>query len=130
MLGSSISEALALVVCRSSSSNQGKKERSKCEHYGKMAHTKNKCRDLHGKLPDYKHKQRHGTAATTSTEDQCSKTESSPFTKEQLEALQKILIQDNLSQNSDIGTSSLAQKGNTLNAFAMPKEKSGLWIVD
>lgn len=74
--------------------------------------------------------QRRGNAAATSMKDRSSNTESSPFTKEQLEALQKILAQANLSQNSLIGTGSLVQKGNILNAFAIPKEKTGSLIVD
>lgn len=133
MLDSSTSDTSALVVRGSSSSNQGKKKKKKkpkCEHCRKMGHTKGKCRDLHGKPRNCKPKQRRGTAAATSTKDQCSIPRATPSLRNNWRLSKNTLTQANLSQNSVIGTSSLAEKGHSLNDFATPKQKSGSWIVE
>ena len=55
--------------------------------------------------------------------------EPNPFSKEQLEVLQKFFNQS--SQNTTVtGTGSLAQKGTFLNALSVKKEQQSSWIVD
>ncbi|KAK1589571.1 hypothetical protein Q3G72_035375 [Acer saccharum] len=54
-----------------------------------------------------------------------------PFSKEQIDLLQKLLIQSQSApSNSVIGTSSIAQKSNFLSALGVQTEKSSPWIID
>ncbi|KAL5567177.1 hypothetical protein UlMin_030341 [Ulmus minor] len=70
-----------------------------------------------------------------SSEDNAKQSESSPFSKEQLELLQKMLDpilsqQGATTSNSIIGFGTLAQKGNFLSALNVKRENLSPWIVD
>ena len=84
-------EGSALFTHSSSQNNRAGKGRPWCDHCKRPRHVKATCWKLHGKLADWKPSNRqdrdsHANAAT-STE---TSVENSPFTREQIEALQKM----------------------------------------
>ena len=92
-------ENSALVARGTQSNNnnhQTKKNRPWCDHCRKPGHTKETCWHLHGKPADWKpsrpQQNREGRGYTAATEEDTSGTISNPgpFSKEQLEALQKM----------------------------------------
>nr|CAN83808.1 hypothetical protein VITISV_026963 [Vitis vinifera] len=92
-------ENSALVARGTQSNNnnhQTKKNRPWCDHCRKPGHTKETCWHLHGKPADWKpsrpQQNREGRGYTATAEKDTSGTSSNPgpFSKEQLEALQKI----------------------------------------
>ena len=71
------------------------------------------------------------------TDEQSPQPEASPFNKEQMEMLQKLLSpllsvqsQTGSSSNQVIGSGTLAHKGNFLSAFTAGKKRKKPWIVD
>ena len=71
------------------------------------------------------------------TDEQSPQTKASPFNKEQMEMLQKLLSpllsvqsQTSSSSNQVIGSRTLAHKGNSLSAFTIGKKRKKPWIVD
>lgn len=74
--------------------NQREKGRPRCQYCQKLGHRKNGCWGLHRKPPGYKpcgqrdHQSSGNVVATPAKED------SSPFSKEQLDALQNLLLKD------------------------------------
>jgi len=112
-----------------------------CDHCNKSGHVKETCWKIHGKLANWKSsrltndKDRH--ANTISLDDNRDKntnlsTETSRFTKEQLEILQKLLNQNPLSHSSMLvsGYELLAQKGKFSKALTISKRYSSLWIIN
>ncbi|XP_059630495.1 uncharacterized protein LOC132273551 [Cornus florida] len=95
--------------------NQNNKNRPRCDHCHKTGHTRDTCWKIHGKPADWKPKnkwqpppEREGRGFTTTTDEQ-SPAETTLFSKEQMDLLQKIFSQSQ--SNSNIGTGSIAQKG-------------------
>ncbi|RVW35272.1 Retrovirus-related Pol polyprotein from transposon TNT 1-94 [Vitis vinifera] len=113
-------ENSALVARGTQSNNnnhQTKKNRPWCDHCRKPGHTKETCWHLHGKPADWKpsrpQQNREGRGYTAAAEENTSGTSSNPgpFSKEQLEALQKMVQQTLQSIGTTIGSASVAQKG-------------------
>ncbi|RVX10668.1 Retrovirus-related Pol polyprotein from transposon TNT 1-94 [Vitis vinifera] len=75
---------------------------------------------------------REGRGYTATTEEDTSGTSSNPgpFSKEQLEALQKMFQQTLQSTGTTIGTASVAQKGIFSHALNVRQENHTTWIVD
>ncbi|RVW59644.1 Retrovirus-related Pol polyprotein from transposon RE1 [Vitis vinifera] len=109
------------LVARGTQSNninhQTKKNRPWCDHCRKPGHMKETCWHLHGKPADWKpsrpQQNREGQGYTATAEGDTSGTSSNPgpFSKRQLEALQKMFQQTLQSTGTTIGTTSVAQKG-------------------
>ncbi|RVW64787.1 Retrovirus-related Pol polyprotein from transposon RE1 [Vitis vinifera] len=113
-------ENSALVARGTQSNNinhQTKKNRPWCDHCRKPGHMKETCWHLHGKPADWKpsrpQQNREGRGYTATAEGDTSGTSSNPgpFSKRQLEALQKMFQQTLQSTGTTIGTTSVAQKG-------------------
>ena len=101
------------------SDNRSRKGRPWCDHCKKNGHTRDACWKIHVTPVDWKptryffDKKSRGNHAAAG--EGTATTEASPFTKEQLEALQKMLSQLGQSTTTNpIGTRSLAHKGNFL----------------
>ena len=88
-------EGSALYTHNSSPNNKPRKGRPWCDHCKKLGHIKETCWKIHGKPADWKpsseryDRENHANAAATTGNNAGA----SPFTKEQLEALQKMLGQ-------------------------------------
>ncbi|RVW39091.1 Retrovirus-related Pol polyprotein from transposon TNT 1-94 [Vitis vinifera] len=132
-------ENSALVARGTQSNNnnhQTKKNRPWCDHCRKPGHTKETCWHLHGKPADWKpsrpQQNREGRGYTATAEEDTSGTSSNPgpFSKEQLEALQKMFQQTLQSTGTTIGTASVAQKGIFSHALNVRLENHTTWIVD
>ncbi|RVW87783.1 Retrovirus-related Pol polyprotein from transposon TNT 1-94 [Vitis vinifera] len=78
------------------------------------------------------HSNREGRGYTAAAEEDTSGTSSNPgpFSKEQLEALQKMFQQTLQSTGTTIGTASVAQKGIFSHALNVRQENHTTWIVD
>lgn len=78
------------------SDNKQKGERPWCEHCRKVGHIKDTCWKLHGKLVDWKprHHNDHDSKAYVAdvASDNSITSESTPFSKEQIETLQRSLV--------------------------------------
>lgn len=109
------------------SDNKQKGERPWCEHCRKVGHIKDTCWKLHGKPVDWKsrHRNDHNSKAYVANvaSDNSITSESTPFSKEQNEALQKII------GHSIQGAGLVAQK---VMPIALTASKGGMqpWIVD
>ncbi|RVW21058.1 Retrovirus-related Pol polyprotein from transposon TNT 1-94 [Vitis vinifera] len=132
-------ENSALVARGTQSNNnnhQTKKNRPWCDHCRKPGHTKETCWHLHGKPADWKpsrpQQNREGWGYTATAEEDTSGTSSNPgpFSKEQLEALQKMFQHTLQSTGTTIGTASVAQKGIFSHALNVRQENHTTWIVD
>ncbi|RVW75579.1 Retrovirus-related Pol polyprotein from transposon RE1 [Vitis vinifera] len=132
-------ENSALVARGTQSNNnnhQTKKNRPWCDHCRKPGHTKETCWHLHGKPADWKpsrpQQNREGRGYTATAEEDTSGTSSNPgpFSKEQLEALQKMFQQTLQSTGTTIGTASVAHKGIFSHALNVRQENHTTWIVD
>ncbi|RVW97656.1 Retrovirus-related Pol polyprotein from transposon TNT 1-94 [Vitis vinifera] len=132
-------ENSALVARGTQSNNnnhQTKKNRPWCDHCRKPGHTKETCWHLHCKPADWKpsrlQQNREGQGYTVTAEEDTSGTSSNPgpFSKEQLEALQKMFQQTLQSTGTTIGTASVAQKGFFSHALNVRQENHTTWIVD
>ena len=115
---------------------QQRKGRPWCDHCAKPGHTKDKCWKIHNKpanwRPSKSNFDRDSRAnSATAVKEQPPAVESSPFTKEQLEVLQK-LLSNTLSQHTAVApfASMHAQAGNLLSAFSMRDKCSKNWNVD
>ena len=88
-----IVEGSALYKHNYSQDNKLRKGRPWCEHYKKPSHTRETCWKIHGKLADWKPNrarndwESHANVASTLVDN----VETSSFTREQIEALQKLL---------------------------------------
>ncbi|KAI5410582.1 hypothetical protein KIW84_055916 [Lathyrus oleraceus] len=96
-----------------------KKTRPWCDHYKKPGHTKETCWIIHGKPSELKWTKNWDKRGNTTEVN----SHSSPFSKEQIEALQKMIQQI-------IGTATVAQKGIVLHALNISKGKQNSWIID
>ncbi|RVX10421.1 Retrovirus-related Pol polyprotein from transposon TNT 1-94 [Vitis vinifera] len=132
-------ENSALVARGTQSNNnnhQTKKNRPWCDHCRKPGHTKETCWHLHGKPADWKpsrpQQNREGRGYTATAEEDTSGTSSNPgpFSKEQLEALQKMFQHTLQSTGTTIGTASVAQKGIFSHALNVRQENHTTWIMD
>ncbi|RVW73200.1 Retrovirus-related Pol polyprotein from transposon RE1 [Vitis vinifera] len=81
--------------------------------------------------------EKEGRGNHVATDEQSPQPEASPFNKEQMEMLQKLLSpflsvqsQTGSSSNRVIGSGTLAHKGNFLSAFTTGKKRKKPWIVD
>ncbi|KAL6321725.1 hypothetical protein AAG906_031238 [Vitis piasezkii] len=81
--------------------------------------------------------EKEGRGNHVATDEQSPQPEASPFNKEQMEMLQKLLSpllsvqsQTGSSSNQVIGSETLAHKGNFLSAFTAGKKRKKPWIVD
>ncbi|CAL5404270.1 unnamed protein product [Camellia sinensis] len=105
-----------------------------CDHCRKPGHSRETCWKIHGKPADWKPRQpleKEGRGNHVGTNERSPQPEASPFTKEQMEMLQKLLqSQSGSSSNHIIGSGTLAHKGNSLNAFTVGKKRKKPWIVD
>ena len=101
----------------------------------KHGHTKDTCWDIYGKPADWKPRSNgRDSWANNATTDSTSQPKSNPFSKEQLDLLQKLLqqsLQPKPPQPTSItGTGSIAQKGNFLSALNAKQKRTRPWIVD
>ncbi|RVW29262.1 Retrovirus-related Pol polyprotein from transposon TNT 1-94, partial [Vitis vinifera] len=111
-----------------------------CDHCRKSGHSRETCWKIHGKPVDWKPRQpleKEGRGNHVATDEQSPQPEASPFNKEQMEILQKLLSpllsvqsQTGSSSNQVIGSGTLAHKGNFLSAFTAGKKRKKPWIVD
>lgn len=134
MLGSqnavTYSESSALAAKGNQPHFQQKKGRPWCDHCRKTGHTRDTCWIIHGKPADaksYRGKEIRGNTAYTNVpgiDKVNAATETSPFSKEQMELLQKLIA------GTNIGTASVVQKGNVLNALNTSRGRTTSWIVD
>ncbi|WKA11938.1 hypothetical protein VitviT2T_029385 [Vitis vinifera] len=111
-----------------------------CDHCRKPGHSRETCWKIHGKPVDWKPRQpleKEGRGNHVATDEQSPQPEASPFNKEQMEMLQKLLSpllsvqsQTGSSSNQVISSGTLAHKGNFLSAFTAGKKRKKPWIVD
>ena len=112
-----------------------RKGRQRCDHCGKPGHVKENCWKLHRKPADgsaHIHGMTERRANAVTKKESLTSTETSPFTKEQLEALQRLLSQ-NLPSQSNIagsGNSMIAHKGKLSKAFKVSLGLLSPWIID
>ncbi|RVW87680.1 hypothetical protein CK203_041174 [Vitis vinifera] len=112
--------ALAARSFNSSSGDRQKRDRPWCDYCKKPDHYKEACWKLHGKPADWKPKprsDRDGRAHVAANSESTSVPEPSPFNKEQMEMLQKLL--------SQVGSGSTTGIALTANRGGMKP-----WIVD
>ncbi|RVX07454.1 Retrovirus-related Pol polyprotein from transposon TNT 1-94 [Vitis vinifera] len=112
--------ALAARSFNSSGGDRQKRDRPWCDYCKKPSHYKEACWKLHGKPADWKPKprsDRDGRAHVAANSDSTSVPEPSPFNKEQMEMLQKLL--------SQVGSGSTT-------GIALTASRGGMkpWIVD
>ena len=129
-------EGLALFTHSSSQNNRAGKGRPWCDHCKRLGHVKATCWKLHGKLADWKpsNRQERDSRANAATSTKTSE-ENSPFTREQIEALQKIFSQASGSSQTSSShvkqhTSLLAHQGTPSLVFSVQNNKPRPWIVD
>ena len=128
----SMLDASALAV-RSSNNNGGdrqKRERPWCDYCKKPGHYKETCWKLHGKPADWKPKprfDRDSKAHVASNSDSAPVHEPSPFSKEQMDLLQKLFSQ--VGSGSITGSGLVAQT-DSHTAFTANKGGMRPWIVD
>ena len=113
-------------------SNQKRNNRPWCDQCKKLGHTKETCWKLHDKpanwqpsRPNQNNQVNISAAETQKTED------TTPFNKEQMEMLQKMLqntVQNALSTGGS-STATMAQQGNSYTALSV-KKNTMQWIVD
>ncbi|RVX11614.1 Retrovirus-related Pol polyprotein from transposon RE2 [Vitis vinifera] len=106
-----------------------------CDHCRKPGHSRETCWKIHGKPVDWKPRQpfeKEGRGNHVATDEQSPQPEASPFNKEQMEMLQKLLSpllsvqsQTGSSSNQVIGSETLAHKGNFLSAFTAVRIADG-----
>ncbi|RVW79069.1 Retrovirus-related Pol polyprotein from transposon RE1 [Vitis vinifera] len=112
--------ALAARSFNSSGGDRQKRDRPWCDYCKKPGHYKETCWKLHGKPADWKPKprfDRDGRAHVAANSESTSVPEPSPFNKEQMEMLQKLL--------SQVGSGSTTGVAFTANRGGMKP-----WIVD
>ncbi|RVW34837.1 Retrovirus-related Pol polyprotein from transposon RE1 [Vitis vinifera] len=112
--------ALAARSFNSSGGDRQKRDRPWCDYCKKPGHYKETCWKLHGKPADWKPKprfDRDGRAHVAANSENTSVPEPSPFNKEQMEMLQKLL--------SQVGSGSTTGVAFTANRGGMRP-----WIVD
>ncbi|RVW18491.1 Retrovirus-related Pol polyprotein from transposon RE1 [Vitis vinifera] len=112
--------ALAARSFNSSGGDRQKRDRPWCDYCKKPGHYKETCWKLHGKPADWKPKprfDRDGRAHVAANSESTSVPEPSPFNKEQMEMLQKLL--------SQVGSGSTTSVAFTANRGGMRP-----WIVD
>lgn len=117
-------ESSALVTKNEDGKSVGKKPW--CEHCKRPGHTRDTCWKLHGKPLNWKKKERnegHALQAGTSDQEKQSPSSPSPFTKEQLDQLYKLL-------ESQTSSCSIAQRGNFPNTALLSVTPSHTWIID
>ncbi|RVX06279.1 Retrovirus-related Pol polyprotein from transposon RE2 [Vitis vinifera] len=112
--------ALAARSFNSSGGDRQKRDRPWCDYCKKPGHYKEACWKLHGKPADWKPKprsDRDGRAHVAANSESTSVPEPSPFNKEQMEMLQKLL--------SQVGSGSTT-------GIALTASQGGMkpWIVD
>nr|XP_004513812.1 uncharacterized protein LOC101489272 [Cicer arietinum] len=127
MLGStyqsSINEGSALAV-----KGSYKKSRGWCDHCKKSGHNKETCWVIHGKPADWKPSWNRDIRVHAATSEggkvlATPTLEPSPFSKEQMEMLQK-LLQQSLQNTSTHSAAALAQKGNSSCVYFVDKGTS------
>ncbi|RVW64365.1 hypothetical protein CK203_046990 [Vitis vinifera] len=112
--------ALAARSFNSIGGDRQKRDRPWCDYCKKLGHSKEACWKLHGKPTDWKPKprfDRDGRAHVAANSESTSVPEPSPFNKEQMEMLQKLL--------SQVGSGSTTGIAFTANRGGMKP-----WIVD
>lgn len=135
MLGTSISapstESSAMAARGNQPQPPTKKTRPWCDQCKRPGHTKENCWSIYGKPPEAKQFKSKEGRGNTVVHHQNSEviSNSSPFSKEQMETLQKLLQQTMLTAGKS-GTAAVAQKGNFLYALNTSKGKIESWIID
>ena len=128
-----LSRANAAQVPPSQPNDRARRGRPWCEHCRRPGHTKETCWKLHGKPADWKpsrtHNERESRANAVSSE---SPTAHSPFSKDQMDILQKLISQAYSSSSTPtiISTGSVAQRGNIPSALHVSHHSLTPWIVD
>jgi hypothetical protein len=123
--------------------NRQRKGRPWCDHCNKPGHVKENCWKIHGKPADWKpsksindkDRRAHNVISDNNRDkNTILPTETSPFSKEQLEILQKLFSQNSLSQPSmsasGSGSGLSAQKGKFSTALTVSKKHLNPWIID
>ncbi|RVW45713.1 Retrovirus-related Pol polyprotein from transposon RE1 [Vitis vinifera] len=104
--------ALAAQSFNSSGGDRQKRDRPWCDYCKKLGHYKEACWKLHGKPADWKPKprfDRDGRAHVAANSESTSVPDPSPFNKEQMEMLQKLLSQ--VGSGSTTGIAFIANRG-------------------
>ena len=126
-------EGSALFTHNSSQNNRAGKGRPWCDHCKRLGHVKATCWKLHGKPVDWKPSncQERDSRANAATSTKIS-VENSPFTREQIEALQKMSSGSSQTSSSHVKqhTSLLAHQGTPSLVFSVQINKPRPWIVD
>ena len=116
--------------------NQARKGgRPWCDHCRRPGHRKEICWKLHGKPASWKPRSSAESRGFATTGEGKPTSETTFFSKEQLELLQKMFNQSSTTSQSsfmgsDIGTVSVAQKGNSPMALNIQMERNNPWIID
>ncbi|GAV89710.1 UBN2_3 domain-containing protein, partial [Cephalotus follicularis] len=129
-------ESSALVTNRGqnfSNIQQWRNNKPWCEHCRQTGHTKDSCWKLHGKPTDWKprtpqERDNRGNCATAETLT-LSPTEHSPFNKDQMDLLQK-LLQESVQSALNPKVASTTQKGKLPTVFCARRGNIEQWIVD
>ncbi|KAG5219081.1 Retrovirus-related polyprotein from transposon [Salix suchowensis] len=114
------------LVSRASSWDSRKKGRPWCDHCQKPGHTKETCWKIHGKpsnwkpsrLSNDKESRAYVAAISDDNRQRLNNTPADPFTKEQLEILQKLFSQN----STTTGSGMAAQKGTESTGFGFGEE--------
>ena len=130
-------EISALAVRGNPSNNNDhrpKKGQPWCDHCRRPGHAKDTWWKIHSKPAYWKPSQfandKEGRGNLVSMDEKPSP-EPTPFSKEQIEVLQKLFSQSLPAPTPTmVRTGSLAQKGNFLSALNVKKEKLSPWIID
>ena len=136
---STSSESSALAAHDSNQSaydnKQKKNGRPWCNHCHKPGHTKDRCWQIYGKPADWKphslSREGQGLAASLGEKkEQQTSDNSTFFSKEQVEILQKLITQATFSQSTPTGVASVAHRGRFSIALNSQKEKNNHWRID
>lgn len=124
-------ENSTMAACGVQSQTNAGKERPRCDHCQRPGQYKDTCRKLHGKQADWKPRFEREGRSNLATGTKTTTNESSMFSKEQLDLLQRMFSHTSQNPNPSVTrVGYLAQKGTFLNALNVRKETGNLWIVD
>lgn len=131
-LSTTESSALAAPGQQTSNVQWNRSNQPWCEHCRRTRHTKETCWKIHGKPADWKprysqDKDGRGNVATTETRKQ---SEPSPFSKEQMKLLPKMLQESFTNALTSTGTASVAQKDHLLTSFNARQSNTQSWVVN
>ena len=129
---SSLLESFAMAARNSYESNKNRQAHLWCDHCRRPHHTKATCRKLHGKPTNWVPRNQQnsdgkGFQVTKKSKTIGSSGEETPFSKDQLNHLSKLLSPSTLLPTS---SSHVAKSGTALSSITYPDEKGESWIIN